>query len=229
VCQSSDTFQVLAFRDFLVFFVQPDVHEAEHPPNMYNVPLRHDDLIDWKANGVQPQCEGHHGASSSVKATERAHKRIFHNFRSVLAVLEYSFRQDITFNTWTKYLHQNKFVLMSIPQEFYEGAMAVLARHHSDMEAAIQASFPLLQKSLREWGLYQPYNQAASLPQAMNDYLHLFGKDLPDPMSKNNAVIYQIAACFEFFVVCFLPRHCLQRLIIKENLFGNARFPRRSL
>jgi hypothetical protein len=86
---------------------------------------------------------------------------------------------------------------------------ALLARHRSNIEAAIQASFPQLRKSLEEWGLYQPYNRPVLLMPVLIDYMSLFGKTLPDLRSENDAVISTIASHFESFVVCFSPRPCL--------------------
>ena len=90
---------------------------------------------------------------------------------------------------------------MPIPPEFRKGPMALLARHRSNIEAAIQASFPQLRKSLGEWGLYQPYNRPVLLMPALTDYLSLFGKTLPDLMSENDAVVSAIASHFVSFVV----------------------------
>jgi hypothetical protein len=101
--------------------------------------------------------------------------------------------------------------------------MALLARHRSNIEAAIQASFPQLRKSLEEWGLYQPYDRPVLLMPALMDYMSLFGKVLPDLMSENDEVISTIASHFESFVVCSVPGPCLQKLSITEIQFGNAK------
>jgi hypothetical protein len=224
-CQSSNTFQIPAFREFLAFFVQPDVYEADLLPNYYYVPLRHDDLIHWKENGVQPL------GQDGEQPTERAHKRIFDNFCSVLAVLEYSYLQDVAFETWTTYLCQKRFILMPIPPEFYGGPMFLFARHLSHAKAAIQTSFPQLRKSLEEWGLYQPYSRPVLLIPALTDYLSLFREILPSLVNENDAVVSIIAYYFESFVVCFFPRPCLQRLSTTEICFRKAKYapsPRRS-
>jgi hypothetical protein len=166
-----------------------------------------------------------------VQATERAHKRIFDNFCSVLAALEHAYLQDFAFETWITYLRQKGFILMLIPPEFCGGPMFLFARQRSHAEAAIQASFPRLRKSLEEWGLYQPYSRPVLLIPALMDYMSLFGKILPSLVTENDAVVSIIASHFESFAVCFFPRPCLQRLSTTEICFRKAKCapsPRRS-
>jgi hypothetical protein len=166
-----------------------------------------------------------------VQATERVHKRIFDNFFSVLAALEHAYLQDFAFETWTTYLRQKGFILMPIPPEFCGGPMFLFARHRSHAEAAIQASFPRLRKSLEEWGLYQPYSRPVLLLPALTDYMSLFREILHSLVTENDAVVSSIASHFESFVVYFCPRPCLQRLSTTEICFRKAKCapsPRRS-
>ena len=171
---------------------------------------------------MRPLCERRYGVCP-VQATERAHERIFDNFCSVLVTLDYAYQKNPASETWIAHLRWKRHVLMPIPPDFCKGPMALLARHRSNIEAAIQASFPQLRKSLEEWGLYQPYGRPVLLMPALMDYMSLFGKVLPDLMSENDEVISTIASHFESFVVCSFPRPCLQKLSITEIQFGNAK------
>jgi hypothetical protein len=217
-CIDTDTFQISAFREFLAFFVQPDVYEADLLPNPYSVPLRLEDLLHWKEKGVQPLYEQQYDVCP-VQATERAHRRIVDNFCSVLATLNYSYQKNQTYETWVAYLRWKKYVVMPIPPDFCKGAMALLARHRSNIETSHEESFPQLRKSLEEWGLYQPYHRPVLLMPALMDYMSLFGKALPDLMSENDEVISTIASHFESFIVCLFPRPCLQILKLTEIEF----------
>ncbi|KAL5113648.1 hypothetical protein ACEQ8H_008463 [Pleosporales sp. CAS-2024a] len=91
--QPDDQLIILAFKEFLSVFVQPDVHEANFPPNYYNIPLRSDDLSHWQKEGVRPLHEQEHGVCL-VQAVERAHKRILDIFCDVLATLKHSYHEN---------------------------------------------------------------------------------------------------------------------------------------
>ena len=162
-------------------------------------------MKDWQNNGVEPT------SSDELQATERAQKRIFDNFCRALRELKDHPVQGHSLEGWHA-LEQMKKISMPIPKEFHDGSMVQLARCFKSAEAAIETSFPRVQKSLKEWGLYQPYQPPMLLLRGLYGYLVLYNRQVfLNLMAETNAVVFArscdtVASHFESFLVCFLPR-----------------------
>ncbi|KAH8644025.1 hypothetical protein IG631_01489 [Alternaria alternata] len=151
--------------DSLIAGVQ---HAYVLPFNPFHVSIIDEDLQYWQTKGAIP-------SSAEAEVIQRAHDRIFSNFRKVLHILERDNSSPTAYHTMILELRRDRFIITNDVPAFRNRRIGELAKFCSIAEAQIQASFPRLQQLLRDEDLYQPYKPSEPLIPAALEYMHSYG------------------------------------------------------